>query len=64
MPRFKAGDPQVVFIARDGRKFTKTFHSRTAAAKAVVGWRKAGGRISHLTAFSGARRYLGSRGSR
>lgn len=45
MPKFKKGAPQVIFRKRNGSKFTKTYHSRTAAAKSVKAYRSAGGKV-------------------
>ena len=45
MPKFKWGAPQVTFRKRNGSKFTKTYHSRSAAAKSVKAYRSAGGKV-------------------
>lgn len=52
MPKFHVGDPQVTFKRRDGRKFTKTFHGRTEAAKAVIAWRRKGGKVAGTGVFA------------
>jgi len=51
MPKFKIGDPQLVFIRKDGKTFTKTFHSRETKNKAAKGWKAAGGTIAGVSLF-------------
>ena len=46
MPKFKSGDPQITFVRKDGKKFTKTFHSKSAANNAWKGWKSAGGKVA------------------
>lgn len=60
MPTFKVGDRQIRFISSDGKRFTKTFHSSAAAARALKGWKAAGGRI----AGTGVLGYNSKRGGR
>lgn len=45
MPKFQIGSPQVTFLRKDGRKFTKTYHSRKSAADSVRAYRRKGGRV-------------------
>lgn len=44
----RASQPRVKFIKRSGGTFTKTFRSRATAKRALLGWRKAGGRIKKV----------------
>ena len=52
MPKFRHGDAQVTFRRKDGRKFTKTYHSHSAAARAIRGWRNSGGPNPKIGAYS------------
>lgn len=46
MPKFKKGDPQIIFISKKtGKKFTKTYHSAKAGNKAYNFWRRKGARM-------------------
>lgn len=53
MPKFKKGDAQVTFRKRNGSTFTKTYHSRSAAARSVKAWRKNGGSVSRTGRYGG-----------
>jgi hypothetical protein len=39
---------KVTFIKKDGSHWTRHFFTRQSAGRAILGWRKAGGRISHV----------------
>ncbi|MBP0902394.1 hypothetical protein ACFSKN_02100 [Mariniflexile gromovii] len=56
MPRFKKGDIQLTFTRRDGRKFTKTFHSKSSSMRAERGWTARGGKRPRFGVFNPKRR--------
>jgi hypothetical protein len=52
MPKFKIGAPQVTFLTKKKKKFTMTYHSRAAAARSVVAWRKKKGKVLKTGSYS------------
>ena len=52
MPKFKKGDPQLTFTRKDGKKFTKTYHSVSASKRALKGWKANGGKTVKVSRFN------------
>lgn len=52
MPKFKIGAPQVKFRKRNGKTFTKTYHTRNAAARSIQAWKKRGGKVLGTSSYT------------